>query len=94
MRAALLPDRGVVKVAGEDARTFLNGLLTSDIARVDPLLQRIRQQFVREALITHRPRETQHRGGSDRCEAHIGRRGIRAAVIHRMANLDAGRKTV
>ena len=36
MKAALLPDRGVVKVAGDDARKFLNGLITSDIANVDP----------------------------------------------------------
>jgi len=36
MKAALLPERGVVKVAGEDARKFLNGLLTADIARVTP----------------------------------------------------------
>ena len=31
MKAALLPDRGVVKIAGEDARHFLNGLVTADI---------------------------------------------------------------
>ena len=31
MKAALLPDRGVVKVSGEDARHFLNGLVTTDI---------------------------------------------------------------
>jgi tRNA-modifying protein YgfZ len=36
MTAALLPDRGVVKVAGDDARGFLNGLLTVDIGRVTP----------------------------------------------------------
>jgi folate-binding protein YgfZ len=36
MKAALLPDRGVVKIAGDDARKFLNGLITSDIAKVDP----------------------------------------------------------
>src|SRR5215475_15847786 len=36
MKAALLEDRGVVKVAGDDARGFLNGLLTSDIGRVAP----------------------------------------------------------
>jgi folate-binding protein YgfZ len=36
MKAALLPDRGIVKVAGDDARGFLNGLLTSDIGRVAP----------------------------------------------------------
>ena len=36
MYAALLPDRGVLKVAGEDARKFLNGLLTTDIAEVTP----------------------------------------------------------
>ena len=31
MRAALLPDRGVVKVAGDGARNFLHGLVTADI---------------------------------------------------------------
>lgn len=36
MKAALLPDRGAVKVEGESARTFLNGLLTSDIGKVSP----------------------------------------------------------
>src|SRR5262249_60494264 len=37
MKAALLPDRGVVKVAGDDARKFLNGLVTSDTAKVTPV---------------------------------------------------------
>jgi tRNA-modifying protein YgfZ len=36
MKAALLPDRGVAKVSGEDARHFLNGLLTADIGKVTP----------------------------------------------------------
>ena len=36
MQAALLPDRGVVKVSGEDARRFLNGLATNDMAKVTP----------------------------------------------------------
>jgi hypothetical protein len=36
MKAALLPDRGVVKVAGEAARQFLNGLFTADITKVTP----------------------------------------------------------
>ncbi len=36
MKAALLPDRGVLKVAGDTARTFLNGLLTADIGQVTP----------------------------------------------------------
>jgi folate-binding protein YgfZ len=36
MKAALLPDRGVVKVAGDGAREFLNGLLTADIGVVSP----------------------------------------------------------
>jgi tRNA-modifying protein YgfZ len=36
MKAALLPDRGVVKVAGDDARGFLNGLLTADIGAMTP----------------------------------------------------------
>jgi hypothetical protein len=36
MKAALLPDRGVVKVAGDEARGFLNGLLTTDVTKVTP----------------------------------------------------------
>ena len=36
MKAAILPDRGVVKVAGADARGFLNGLLTTDVAQMTP----------------------------------------------------------
>ena len=36
MKSALLPDRGVVKVAGADARSFLNGLVTTDITQVSP----------------------------------------------------------
>jgi len=34
MKAALLPDRGVVKVAGDDARNFLHGLLSADILKL------------------------------------------------------------
>ena len=36
MQAALLPDRGVVKVTGEDARKFLNGLVSADMGKVAP----------------------------------------------------------
>jgi hypothetical protein len=36
MQAALLPDRGVVKVSGDDARRFLNGLATNDMGKVAP----------------------------------------------------------
>jgi folate-binding protein YgfZ len=36
MKAAFLPDRGVVKVAGEDARSFLNGLVTTDVTLLQP----------------------------------------------------------
>lgn len=34
MKAALLPDRGVVKVAGADAAKFLDGLVTADLDKV------------------------------------------------------------
>ena len=40
MKSAFLPDRGVVKVAGEDARNFLNGLVTTDLDRLKPGLGR------------------------------------------------------
>src|ERR1700733_3754272 len=36
MKAALLPDRGVVKVAGDGARNFLHGLVTADILKLMP----------------------------------------------------------
>jgi tRNA-modifying protein YgfZ len=34
MKAARLPDRGVIKLGGKDARKFLNGLVTTDITNV------------------------------------------------------------
>jgi len=34
MQAALLPDRGVAKIAGDDAARFLNGLVTTDVDTV------------------------------------------------------------
>ncbi|MDA9527448.1 CAF17-like 4Fe-4S cluster assembly/insertion protein YgfZ [Bradyrhizobium sp. CCBAU 25338] len=40
MKSAFLPDRGVIKVAGEDARNFLNGLVTTDLDRLKPGLGR------------------------------------------------------
>jgi len=40
MKAAFLPDRGVVKVSGIDARDFLNGLVTTDVAQLQPGLGR------------------------------------------------------
>src|ERR1700692_4568985 len=36
MKAAFLPDRGVVKASGEAARDFLNGLVTTDVTLLRP----------------------------------------------------------
>jgi tRNA-modifying protein YgfZ len=36
MKAALLDDRGVIKIGGEAARTFLNGIVTADVTKVAP----------------------------------------------------------
>ena len=36
MLAALLPDRGVIRIVGEDARRFLNGIVTNDIDKLTP----------------------------------------------------------
>ncbi|MGA8497519.1 MAG: folate-binding protein, partial [Xanthobacteraceae bacterium] len=36
MKAALLADRGVVKVAGDGARNFLHGLVTADVLDLKP----------------------------------------------------------
>lgn len=35
VKIALLPDRGVVSVTGADARTFLDNIVTNDLARLD-----------------------------------------------------------
>ena len=36
MKATLLPDRGVLKVIGDDARKFLHGLVTADVLDLTP----------------------------------------------------------
>jgi tRNA-modifying protein YgfZ len=40
MKAALLPDRGVIKLAGDDTRNFLHGLVTADILTLAPATAR------------------------------------------------------
>src|SRR5207245_7051303 len=40
MKAAFLNHRGVIKVSGEDARNFLNGLVTTDVTLLRPGLGR------------------------------------------------------
>jgi len=63
MKAALLPDRGVVKVAGDGARDFLNGLLTADIGAVSPAQARFaalltpQGKIVVDAIVVEAPAE-------------------------------------
>jgi folate-binding protein YgfZ len=52
MKAAFLPDRGVVKVSGEDARNFLNGLFTTDVAQLQPGLGRFGALLTPQGKIT------------------------------------------
>ena len=67
MKAAFLRDRGVIKVGGEDARNFLNGLVTSDVTLVRPGLGRFgalltpQGKIVADFLITEAP--AGHGGG-------------------------------
>ena len=67
MKAAFLPDRGVVKVSGEDARNFLNGLVTTDVTQVRPGQSRFgalltpQGKIVVDFLITEAP--AGHGGG-------------------------------
>jgi folate-binding protein YgfZ len=67
MKAAFLPDRGVVKVSGADARDFLNGLVTTDVALLRPGLGRFgalltpQGKIVVDFLITEAP--AGHGGG-------------------------------
>src|ERR1700716_1471996 len=52
MKAAFLPDRGVVKVGGEDARSFLNGLVTTDVTLLQPGLGRFGALLTPQGKIT------------------------------------------
>ena len=67
MKAAFLPDRGVVKVGGEDARNFLNGLVTTDVTLLRPGLGRFgalltpQGKIITDFLITEAP--AGHGGG-------------------------------
>ncbi|MEA2940507.1 MAG: tRNA-modifying protein YgfZ [Bradyrhizobium sp.] len=67
MKAALLSDRGVIKVGGEGARDFLNGLVTTDVGLIQPGLGRFgalltpQGKIVADFLITEAP--SGHGGG-------------------------------
>jgi tRNA-modifying protein YgfZ len=67
MKAAFLPDRGVIKVGGEDARDFLNGLVTTDVAQVRPGVGRFgalltpQGKIIADFLVTEAP--AGHGGG-------------------------------
>jgi hypothetical protein len=52
MKAALLSDRGVVKVAGVDARDFLNGLITTDVTQLRSGLGRFGALLTPQGKIT------------------------------------------
>src|SRR6201999_1070729 len=52
MKAAFLPDRGVVKVSGEAARDFLNGLVTTDVTQLAPGLGRFGALLTPQGKIT------------------------------------------
>jgi tRNA-modifying protein YgfZ len=52
MKAAFLPDRGVVKVSGIDARDFLNGLVTTDLTLLRPGLGRFGALLTPQGKIT------------------------------------------
>jgi folate-binding protein YgfZ len=67
MKAAFLPDRGVVKIAGDDARGFLNNLVTSEIEAVTPGAARFgalltpQGKIIADFLVTEAP--SGHGGG-------------------------------
>jgi folate-binding protein YgfZ len=52
MKAALLSDRGVIKVGGEAARDFLNGLVTTDVGLIQPGLGRFGALLTPQGKIT------------------------------------------
>ena len=52
MKAAFLTDRGVVKITGDDARGFLNNLVTSELAGVAPGTARFAALLTPQGKIT------------------------------------------
>ena len=52
MKAASLPDRGVVKITGETARDFLNNLITTDTTHLQPGLGRFGALLTPQGKIT------------------------------------------
>ena len=67
MKAAFLPDRGVVKLNGDDARSFLNNLVTTELAELKPGTVRFaalltpQGKIVADFLVTEAP--AGHGGG-------------------------------
>lgn len=67
MKSAFLTDRGVVKVSGEDARHFLNGLVTTNVDLIQPGLGRFgalltpQGKIIADFLVTEVP--AGHGGG-------------------------------
>jgi tRNA-modifying protein YgfZ len=63
MKAAFVPDRGVIKVSGADARGFLNNLVTSELDGVEPGIGRFaalltpQGKIVVDFLVTEAPAE-------------------------------------
>jgi tRNA-modifying protein YgfZ len=61
MKAAFLPDRGVVKVAGDEAQTFLHGLLSANILTLTPGIARFsallspQGKIVADFIVTEAP---------------------------------------
>ncbi len=67
MKAAFLPDRGVVKVSGDDARKFVDNLITTDVEQLRPGIGRFgalltpQGKIVADFFITEAP--AGHGGG-------------------------------
>jgi tRNA-modifying protein YgfZ len=61
MKAALLPDRGVIKVIGDDARKFLHGLVTANVLDLTPGMARFgalltpQGKIIADFLLTEAP---------------------------------------
>lgn len=61
MKAALLPDRGAVKIVGDNARNFLHGLVTADILDLTPGVARFcalltpQGKIVADFIVTEAP---------------------------------------
>ena len=95
-KAAMLEDRGVISVSGEDATSFLQGLLTNDVERLGPTEARYGALLTPQGkilfdMIVVRAASSEERVLSHRLHGDAGGRSRQAAWLLQAAGQGRGR---